>query len=545
MDIVIAGASDCGTVRKANEDFFYYSQKNRFVVVCDGMGGHQGGAVASRIAGETMRDVFTYADLAELRYFCSDIQERLPEIALRLLAGARLANRRLHLMAEQDLNMRGMGTTLVAMAFNDTTACAVHVGDSRAYQFEPKALQLLTEDHSWVNELLQDREIRAEEVQHFSKKNVLTRALGTHLATKIDVQWFPLQSGAKFLLCTDGLHNALQPEAISQNFQGKDETALVQTLERLVQRAKQANGADNITAAAVFIKNIQPTAVRSKHMKMTIAEEPGPLLAAEDRFVKRQFFGAVEKKAPPSPARRRAGRTFPMAAAIALLALAGYYFNPFDRDEESAATDTLSANARFETPATTAPVQPEPGERRAAGDETRSLWDSSAAPAIDSARLAPIAFDSIATIVGRQAPVRGLSPAPVHEEDLATTASAISEEEPTPPNVAQRDSVSTPAHDPANPLPVEVSENDDPAPESLVPQTGGRIFLPGLAAGRYGSAEIFANETTVGPVSPLAETGFFLPPGVYTIAIKDSSGRVLHQKANVIVSQGDVKTLEF
>ncbi|MGH7495915.1 MAG: protein phosphatase 2C domain-containing protein [bacterium] len=546
MEIVIAGATDCGTVRKTNEDFFYYSLKQRLVVVCDGMGGHQSGAVASRIAGETMRDIFFYSDLAELRFFCSDQQERMPEIALRLLAGARLANRRLFIMAEQDPGMRGMGTTLVAMAFNDTTACAVHVGDSRAYQLKQKALQQLTDDHSWVNELLQDHEIRAEEVQHFSKKNVLTRALGTHAATKIDLQWFPLNGAEKFLLCTDGLHNALVPEAILQNLQSSNEAALVQDAERLVQRAKQANGSDNITAALALVKPTRAITVRSKHVKMTIAEEPEPLLTAEERFIKRQYFGVSEKKTPPSPARRMAVRVFPMAATVVALAALGYFLNPFGDTVEQETTEPSPQSTAASLPQTAVQAQqetlllaPAPNDEIAA-DSGESVPATPASA--DSARMTPLAFDSVATIAGQNPPAG----AAMQEEAQPETLSRVEHEPPAAvPETAAQDSLSPNAGTMADPAPVPMNENVDPAPESLVPQSGGRIFLPGLDGASYGGAEIFVNDLQVGPVRPLAETGFLLPPGVYTIAVKDSAGQILHQKTNVSVSKGDVKTLEF
>lgn len=543
MELVIAGATDCGTVRKVNEDFFYYSLQKRFVVVCDGMGGHQSGAVASRIAGETMRDIFAYPDLAELRFFCSDVQERLPEIALRLLASTRLANRRLYLMAEQDPAMHGMGTTLVAMAFNDTTACAVHVGDSRAYAFGANSLQQLTEDHSWVNELLQDREIRAEEAQHFSKKNVLTRALGTHPATKIDLQWFPLRSGEKFLLCSDGLHNALLPEAVAQSFRSLDESTLVREVERLVQRAKKANGSDNITAALAFIKATKPTAVRSKHVKITVPEEPEALVLAEDRFIKRQFFGMAEKKAPAKTPRRFFN---PMVALAAAGIFAGwlYFFKPFNAKEEDPAAAAAFAPADSAASWAAAPqrdshppgVQPSALAASASDPGTAEMETHAGLGAIagedDSMSVAAAESDSYSS------PLAG---------NGAQDSAAFSQAAGMPPRLvpAEAESVSflntASARATADTLP----ERADPSPESLVPQSGGRIFLPGLTAELYQTAAIFANDMLIGSVRPLAESGFILPPGIYTIAVKDTAGRVLLYKTEVKVSRGDVKTLEF
>jgi protein phosphatase len=289
MKLIMAAATDVGTVREINEDFFYYSKPGRLIVVFDGMGGHQSGAVASRIAGKTMRDVFFHADFAELARLGEDVIDRLPPLALRLVIGARLANRRLLLMAGRERHLQGMGTTLAAIAFGDNNACAVHIGDSRLYCLRAGKLLALTEDHSLVNQLLQDRDIRQDQVKDFRKKNVLTRALGTHPAMKVDAQWFPVQAADTFLLCSDGFHNALADEKISALLKRKD-TDMQKMVDTMVQQAKAANGSDNITAVIAKIEKTSGAAEKKDQVKMTIAEETAKIVQFEDKFVHDKYL---------------------------------------------------------------------------------------------------------------------------------------------------------------------------------------------------------------------------------------------------------------
>lgn len=487
MELVMSAATDCGTVRKENEDFFYYSKKKKLIIVCDGMGGHQSGATASKIAGETVRDVFLYPDLAELMRFSQDLNERLPVIALRLILGIRLANRRLRLMAESDPRMQGMGTTIAAMAFSEHWACVAHVGDSRVYYLHKKNLKLITEDHSWINELLQDQEIRAEEVKHFRKKNVLTRALGTHPGVKIDVQWFPITAPGKFLLCSDGLHNALGPEHILKALQEEHEGGLQKSVEQLVLRAKTTNGSDNITAAVVHVKNAHAQTSNGTPKKITIPEEPEKFLELEERFLRLLYAEGMKAKSLRGLLGLSRGRT--ALLALGGFAAAGVLYGLLSNDPAPEAANEISNHTISAGP------------------------DSTALPL---SQFEPTPADSMST----NAPV---IPEKITSEKPQTTRAKIS------------------------PAPIVPAEHDESlsVTSSPVPQTGGRIFLPGLQHKRYADAIIFVNDAPRGRVKALAGAGFFLLPGAYTISVKDSTGRVLHQKANVRVAKGDVKTLEF
>lgn len=530
MEILMAAATDRGTVREINEDFFFYSRKKNLVIVCDGMGGHKAGETASRIAGETMRDIFLYPDLAEIARLGQDITDRLPVLALRLVLGARLANRRLFQMAEQDPALRGMGTTLAAVAFSDHSACAVHVGDSRIYRLTREKIQAITEDHSWINELLQDRDISAEEAHHFRKKNVLTRALGTHPSVKIDVQWFPLTSNTTFLLCTDGLHNALPEQEILKALAPREDTGLQKSLEQLVQHAKETNGSDNITAAAARVKRVPNKASPWGEAKMTIPNEPAKLLPLEDRFIKKQYRHAEVLVASSEWKQRSPRRLLVAGALVLVLAASGFgVMRSFlgRRVEADAAARSAEETRAGLLPASDANTR----EGITVVQLDSSLLDLSArrtpagmAPA-EAAQQANGAADSLQA--GERNANRGNAAAPP-AAGAAEAGDAANE-----PN-AFRDLVERREENSATALTT-----------SLVPQAGGRIYLPGLNRPRYNGALLFVNEALIGPVRQVADIGFFLPPGQYTIAIKDSLGRIMHQRANIRVLEGDVKPLEF
>jgi hypothetical protein len=372
------------------------------------------------------------------------------------------------------------------------------VGDSRVYYFHKKNLRLITEDHSWINELLQDREIRAEEAKHFRKKNVLTRALGTHPTVKIDVQWFPVSGPGKFLLCSDGLHNALASEHIVKFMQDDNESAIQSNVEQLVQRAKVSNGSDNITAAVVCVKNAPSKAVNGTAKKMTVPEEPEKNLEMEDRFLRTLYAEDMKSRSLRSQFGFSRGRI--VALGLAGLAVAGIAYGLL-RPENSATSETAR-------PASV----------------PREMQTSLPAP------------DAPPTVAARQD-----SPWTGSFENLAASKTPSA----TATRLAGGDGRKTNAASPPGPAPLPNELLPAPSAASLVPHSGGRIFLPGLQHPRYAEAIVCVDDQPLGRVKHLAGNGFILKPGKYIIAIKDTTGRVLYEKANVNVVKGDVKTLEF
>ncbi|MGH7455026.1 MAG: PP2C family protein-serine/threonine phosphatase, partial [bacterium] len=303
----------------------------------------------SRIAGKTLRDVFFHADFAELARLGEDLIDQLPPLALRLVIGARLANRRLLLMAERDAALRGMGTTLVALALGENNGCVVHVGDSRLYQLRQKKLTQLTEDHSLVNQLLQDRDIRADQVKHFRKKNVLTRALGTHPTIKVDVQWFPVQAADAFLLCTDGFHNALDHDKIEAGL-NRREADLQKMVDNLTQAAKTANGSDNITIAIASVEKVAvPADKKDKEKdKATAAEESDKVLHFEDKFIKEKYLIAKSGSRRGVKSKRHWWSLFSVLGVFMLSALVYGMINrtwPFETVSPKPADSVLIASS--------------------------------------------------------------------------------------------------------------------------------------------------------------------------------------------------------
>ena len=152
MKIQIVAKSDVGKVRKINEDYCGIFKEDNLAILCDGMGGHQAGAQASRLAVSTIRYMYTFLDKNTLSKITDDLEEIHKDIAARLVGSTRLANRHIYNRAQKDKQYRGMGTTVSTLLLKENTACICHVGDSRIYRLRDSELELLTEDHSWINE---------------------------------------------------------------------------------------------------------------------------------------------------------------------------------------------------------------------------------------------------------------------------------------------------------------------------------------------------------------------------------------------------------
>jgi len=291
--------SDLGTSRHSNEDYFGFWEEGGLVVVCDGMGGHKAGEMASRLAVETIKDAYLEIDVQQVEDLAPDVPPSFRKTGRLLVGAIRLANRRLFQQAQKSPHLKGMGTTVVTLALREGIAFISHVGDSRAYRFRKGHLEQLTTDHSWVNELIQDKEIREEEVPLFEGKNVITRAVGLDPQVKIDLRMEPIQKGDLFLLCTDGLTDALSNEIITQILRENSHN-LEQVAFRLIQMAKQKNGSDNITVALARVEGLpkQGEIAAVRPTSVTIKEENEHIVSLENRLLK-QFYQKREKSFKP------------------------------------------------------------------------------------------------------------------------------------------------------------------------------------------------------------------------------------------------------
>lgn len=301
MNVHFHGKTDVGKKRECNEDSFAIDDRAALTVVCDGMGGHSAGDVASQMAVETMLGVFGEINTDGVNRICEDIQKPLPIVAKRLIASIRLANRSIYNLAIRDKSVAGMGSTIVAAHFYNDHLVVGHVGDSRLYLFRKNQLKQITTDHSWVNELLQDKEISEEEAKDFNKKNVITRALGIKYAVKIDLQIFPVEAGDLFLLCSDGLTGVLSDKQIQKIVQDRG-SDLGMLSGELIAAANKGGGPDNITVALAAVESVNGEDKKQITSSITTPEESEEIQILEDKILK-QIMG----KGKQEDARKRAG----------------------------------------------------------------------------------------------------------------------------------------------------------------------------------------------------------------------------------------------
>ncbi|MCS5675412.1 MAG: Stp1/IreP family PP2C-type Ser/Thr phosphatase [Acidimicrobiales bacterium] len=229
------GATDQGRVRANNQDAMYADWG--LFVVADGMGGHQGGEVAANLAVRTM----TRAKRDTIRELHDAVQE---------------ANKVVYETAIAQPELHGMGTTLTSLAViregGSRKFVALNVGDSRIYHYRNNQLTQLTDDHSYVAELMRRGELDEEAAAVHPYRNMLTRAIGVHSEVEIDEWLVDPVAGDRFLLCSDGLTNEVSDDAIAERLSiGQDPSA---TARELVHLANERGGRDNSTALVVDVQ---------------------------------------------------------------------------------------------------------------------------------------------------------------------------------------------------------------------------------------------------------------------------------------------------
>lgn len=250
MDIskycLIVGSTDVGRKRAANEDSMgnFDTRNGLASVVCDGMGGHVGGATASRIAVETIHaflDGEYYTDARE---------------AIGMAIDA--ANRAILAEATAHPELRGMGSTCVLLLIRDGKVYIGHVGDSRIYLIRTNTIRQLTKDHSYVQMLVDCGQITQEQAEHHPRKNEITNALGIPDMTPATVMEDAMtpESGDCFLLCSDGLSGMVSDKEIRSIVSKQKEMGTQDRADTLVQRANENGGLDNITVQLVEFASV-------------------------------------------------------------------------------------------------------------------------------------------------------------------------------------------------------------------------------------------------------------------------------------------------
>lgn len=229
--------TDIGKKRKENQDSTYikldYERKLALLVVCDGMGGVNGGSEASRLAVDTFADtVWKGMESAAFR------AEKL------LIEAAEAANKEVYTRAVTDPSYMGMGTTLTAALVKENAATVINVGDSRTYHIRKDTIRQITNDHSVAGDLFRSGRITREEYDHFPNKNIITRAIGTDAQVTPDIFTVELEEGDALLLCSDGLTNMVPDADILKMVTGTDPEKACRSL---VKNANKAGGKDNIS----------------------------------------------------------------------------------------------------------------------------------------------------------------------------------------------------------------------------------------------------------------------------------------------------------
>ncbi|MCD8143762.1 MAG: Stp1/IreP family PP2C-type Ser/Thr phosphatase [Oscillospiraceae bacterium] len=226
-----------GKVRKNNQDAYYCNISNSGTValVCDGMGGAAAGDTASRLAAET---------------FVDELQRPVTSIPKLMRDAAAEANSTVYHYSEEHPECRGMGTTLVAAVAVENQAHVINIGDSRCYYLDEDGIRQVTQDHSVVADLVRRGAITPEEARTHPKKNLITRALGTHAECQADIFQVKMKPNSMLLLCSDGLTNQVTDQEIlfEALYGGEPDTCC----QRLVDLTLRRGAPDNVTVVLLL-----------------------------------------------------------------------------------------------------------------------------------------------------------------------------------------------------------------------------------------------------------------------------------------------------
>ena len=237
---VFSGMTDIGLQRGRNEDAFVISPELDFCLAADGMGGAAAGELASRIFAETTLEVFS-----------RNTNRSEKEILYRVQKAFSSANEKILEHVIQNPSHKGMGCTAELLAFYDEGFILGHMGDSRTYRFRRGQLEQLTEDHTLVQQQVDEGLISSENVRHHPLRNVILRAVGLKKDLLLDVLRGKTASGDLFLLCSDGLTDMVEDDQILEIL--LSDIDIHRKTEKLIEMAKAAGGHDNITVVLTAI----------------------------------------------------------------------------------------------------------------------------------------------------------------------------------------------------------------------------------------------------------------------------------------------------
>ena len=234
--------TDVGKVRSENQDFGILTtpaeeRGARLMIVADGMGGHRGGATASRLAAETVKE-----------QFLSSASLDLTEVLQQALT---TANSRIWTQAQSNADLRGMGTTTSALVVRNGQGWFAHVGDSRIYLIRGEEIRQLTDDHSLVASMVREGLLTSQEAENHPRRNVLQRSMGVSEEVEIDIRGpLDLQAGDTFIICSDGLHGVVKEEEMKQ----VAKLPIDDAADEYVRRALAKGAPDNVTVIVARVE---------------------------------------------------------------------------------------------------------------------------------------------------------------------------------------------------------------------------------------------------------------------------------------------------
>lgn len=240
---MVFAKTDIGKARDINQDYYYVSSpedKITLYILADGMGGYNGGEVASRLATDSVKSY--------IQNNFEKIEKQRDEILKLVKNAVEYANMIVYEKSKQQKELEGMGTTLEVCLIYNNKAYIGHVGDSRIYRIRKEVMRKLTKDHSYVQQLVEDGKITREEADTHPKKNMLTKALGCTPYVEPDIRARNIEENDILIMCSDGLTNMVKEREIYKIIKENPQTAV----EELINQANLAGGYDNITVVIIM-----------------------------------------------------------------------------------------------------------------------------------------------------------------------------------------------------------------------------------------------------------------------------------------------------
>jgi protein phosphatase len=243
--LTVCSRTHPGSVRTINEDAVLWDAELGLLTVADGMGGHNAGEVASRLAVDAVRSFLEKSAATDDFTWPFGLDPKISFAANRLMTALKIANRRVFHASEEHADYNGMGTTVVAALAEGSHVSFTSVGDSRIYTLQGHELRQLTKDDSWVVMLQKESGLDASAFDKHPMRHVLTAVVGARPELDVKVEELALVDGQTIMFCSDGLHGALPDSVILSILES--ERDLERAADTLVETAVKRDGSDNVT----------------------------------------------------------------------------------------------------------------------------------------------------------------------------------------------------------------------------------------------------------------------------------------------------------